>query len=151
MRGANTNIREGDYLKVLTRRDSRRQSASRREWFAAVAIAADRIDPGRPTKIQDVAAPNFTRTQATTDAGVSERQRKAALRLANIPEDEFEGRWRASAGNSDDAGGNGNATAYRQFTKVRSPGSAGGAPRNECTPRPSGSSVVVSEMSRRFP
>jgi len=57
-----------------------------------VAIAADRIDPGRPTKIQDVAAPNFTRTQATTDAGVSERQRKAALRLANIPEDEFEGR-----------------------------------------------------------
>ena len=30
-----------------------------------------------------------TRTQATMDAGLSERQRKTALRVANIPEEEF--------------------------------------------------------------
>jgi len=31
-----------------------------------------------------------TRTQAATDAGMSERQRKEALRVANVPADEFE-------------------------------------------------------------
>jgi hypothetical protein len=31
-----------------------------------------------------------TRTQAATDAGLSERQRKTAPRIASIPEPEFE-------------------------------------------------------------
>lgn len=61
---------------------------------------------GRPKKLGTVADPNFdpaaffenpisilgpiTRKQAATDAGLSERQRKTALRVANIPEREFE-------------------------------------------------------------
>jgi len=32
----------------------------------------------------------FTRTQAATEAGLSERQRKTALQVANVPRDEFE-------------------------------------------------------------
>jgi hypothetical protein len=32
----------------------------------------------------------LSRTQAATDAGLSERQRKTALRVANVPDDEFE-------------------------------------------------------------
>ena len=39
-------------------------------------------------RAQDGAVPS--RTQAATDAGLSERQRKTALRVANIPEQEFE-------------------------------------------------------------
>jgi hypothetical protein len=31
-----------------------------------------------------------SRTQAATDAGMSERQRKTALRVANVPSEEFE-------------------------------------------------------------
>lgn len=34
--------------------------------------------------------PPVTRTQAATDAGLSERQRKTALRVASVPADEFE-------------------------------------------------------------
>lgn len=36
------------------------------------------------------AVPPVTRTQAATDAGLSERQRKTALRIASIPNDEFD-------------------------------------------------------------
>jgi len=36
----------------------------------------------------------FTRTSAANDAGLSERQRKTALRVANIPEQEFEDKRR---------------------------------------------------------
>lgn len=32
----------------------------------------------------------FSRTQAATEAGLSERQRKTALRVANVPEEDFE-------------------------------------------------------------
>ncbi len=39
--------------------------------------------------IQAGAVPNG-RARAATEAGLSERQRKTALRVANIPEDEFE-------------------------------------------------------------
>jgi hypothetical protein len=39
---------------------------------------------------QDGSVPPVTRTQAAADAGLSERQRKTALRVANIPEDQFE-------------------------------------------------------------
>ncbi|HWG75364.1 MAG TPA: hypothetical protein VN660_01050 [Steroidobacteraceae bacterium] len=50
------------------------------------------IEPGngaRDGKRQDGAVPPLTRTQAADDAGLSERQRKTALRLANVPEPEF--------------------------------------------------------------
>ena len=39
---------------------------------------------------QEGAHPPVTRTQAATDAGLSEHQRKSALRVANVPRDEFE-------------------------------------------------------------
>ena len=39
---------------------------------------------------QDGGVPSATRTQAAGDAGLSERQRKTALRVASIPEDQFE-------------------------------------------------------------
>lgn len=45
---------------------------------------------GRPPKTRDGADPSFSRTQAATEAGLSERQRKTALRVANVPEEEFE-------------------------------------------------------------
>lgn len=44
----------------------------------------------RDGKRQDGAAPPLTRTQVAEDAGLSERQRKTALRVASIPEAEFE-------------------------------------------------------------
>jgi hypothetical protein len=34
--------------------------------------------------------PLVTRTNTATEAGLSEHQRKTALRIANVPEDEFE-------------------------------------------------------------
>src|SRR6185312_6967855 len=36
------------------------------------------------------AHPPVTRTQAAADAGLSEHQRKTALRIANVPEPDFE-------------------------------------------------------------
>lgn len=39
---------------------------------------------------QGAAVPAVTRTQAVTDAGLSERQRKNALRIANVPEATFD-------------------------------------------------------------
>ena len=47
------------------------------------------INRGRP-KILDGGVPNLTRTRAAQEAGLSERQRKTALRVAEIPTDEFE-------------------------------------------------------------
>jgi hypothetical protein len=44
---------------------------------------------GRPSKTQEGALPSLTRSQAAEDAGLSEHQRKTALRVANIPLDEF--------------------------------------------------------------
>lgn len=41
---------------------------------------------------RDGTVPPVTRTQIATDAGLSERQRKTALRIANVPEAEFEAR-----------------------------------------------------------
>jgi hypothetical protein len=51
------------------------------------------IEPARGANqnIRDGAGPNvITREQAAADAGLSERQRKTALLVANIPESEFE-------------------------------------------------------------
>ena len=39
---------------------------------------------------QDGAVPKLTRTQAAHDAGLSERQRKTAIRVSRIPDPEFE-------------------------------------------------------------
>lgn len=45
---------------------------------------------GRPSnETQDAAVQRFTRTDVATEAGLSERQRKTALRVASIPEDAF--------------------------------------------------------------
>jgi hypothetical protein len=41
-------------------------------------------------ELQDDAGPKLTRQQAATEAGLSERQQKTAIRLANVPEEEFE-------------------------------------------------------------
>jgi len=51
------------------------------------------IEPGqgaRDGKRQDGDDPPLNRTRAANDAGLSERQRKTALRVANVPADEFE-------------------------------------------------------------
>jgi len=49
------------------------------------------IEPARGANqnIQDGAVPKVTRESAATDAGLSERQRKTALRVANVPESTF--------------------------------------------------------------
>ena len=44
---------------------------------------------GRPKKNRDGSDP-VSRTQAAREAGLSERQQKTAIRVANIPEDEFD-------------------------------------------------------------
>lgn len=53
----------------------------------------NQIEPskgGRPSKTKDGGVPSFTRSDAARDAGMSERQQKTALRIANVPEREFE-------------------------------------------------------------
>ena len=45
---------------------------------------------GANQNIRDGAVPKVTRTSAADDAGLSERQRKTAIRVANVPEQEFE-------------------------------------------------------------
>ena len=49
------------------------------------------VNRGRPSKeIQDAAVPNITRKSAASDAGLSERQRKTAIRVASVPAPTFE-------------------------------------------------------------
>ena len=54
----------------------------------------DEIKPGTPgpapAEIKAGALPQLTRSQAATDAGLSEHQRKTALRVASIPHKVFE-------------------------------------------------------------
>lgn len=45
---------------------------------------------GRPPETKDASDLSLTRKQAATNAGMSERQQKTALRIANVPEREFE-------------------------------------------------------------
>jgi len=45
---------------------------------------------GRPSETKEGALPSLSRTQAAEDAGMSDWQRKTALRVANVPRDEFE-------------------------------------------------------------
>jgi ParB family chromosome partitioning protein len=45
---------------------------------------------GRPALTHTAPDTSLTRTQAATDAGLSKRQKDTALRLASVPEDEFE-------------------------------------------------------------
>ncbi|MBS0366715.1 MAG: hypothetical protein JSR67_12920 [Proteobacteria bacterium] len=45
---------------------------------------------GANQNIRDGAVPKVTRESAATDAGLSERQRKTALRVANVPSEDFE-------------------------------------------------------------
>ena len=47
--------------------------------------------PGERTdKPREGDHPRLTRTQAASEAGMSDHQRKQALRVANVPEDDFE-------------------------------------------------------------
>lgn len=46
--------------------------------------------PGPKTELQDGTVPQLSRTEAAKNAGMSERQRKTALRVANVPEPVFE-------------------------------------------------------------
>jgi len=45
---------------------------------------------GANQNIRGDTSPKVTRTSAARDAGLSDDQRKTALRVANIPEEEFE-------------------------------------------------------------
>jgi len=45
---------------------------------------------GRPTEIRDGAVPNISQTEAARNAGLSERQQKTAVRVANVPANDFE-------------------------------------------------------------
>jgi len=45
---------------------------------------------GSSKKTRVGARPSLSRKQAASDAGMSEHQRKAAIRVANVPEEEFE-------------------------------------------------------------
>jgi len=47
---------------------------------------------GRPTKNAGKHPPEFTRTVAANNAGLSEHQRKTALRVASVPADDFNSR-----------------------------------------------------------
>lgn len=44
---------------------------------------------GRPPKTQDGTVPSLTRTQAAKDAGLSKDQAVTAIRVSNVPEEEF--------------------------------------------------------------
>jgi hypothetical protein len=46
--------------------------------------------PGPKTELEDGTVPQLSRTEAAKNAGMSERQRKTALRVANVPEPVFE-------------------------------------------------------------
>ena len=45
---------------------------------------------GRPSKTHTGTGTSFTRSDAARDAGLSKRQKDTALRVANVPDDEFE-------------------------------------------------------------
>ena len=52
-----------------------------------------KIEPnkgGRPSKTREGDHPSLSRKQAAEDAGLSEHQRKTAIRVATVPEEEFE-------------------------------------------------------------
>jgi len=73
----------------LLRRARRIQARALRragELLAQIESAAGRP----PTEIQEGALLNFGRTEAAREAGLSEHQQKQAIRIANIPETEFE-------------------------------------------------------------
>jgi hypothetical protein len=74
-----------DSLKVMAMRIQAR--ALRRAGLLMRQIAPAH---GANQNIQDGTVPKVTRESAATDAGLSERQRKTALRIANVPADEFE-------------------------------------------------------------
>lgn len=45
---------------------------------------------GRPAENRDGTAPNYSQRQVGHDAGMSERQIKTAVRVANVPDERFE-------------------------------------------------------------
>lgn len=75
--------------------DSMRKMAERIQ-ARAIGRAGEilaQIEPdkgGRPPETREGTRPSLTRTQAAEDAGLSDWQRKTALRVASIDKDEFE-------------------------------------------------------------
>ena len=58
------------------------------ELLDAIPVSHDRGN--QYIRLQDGDDPQPTRTEAATDAGLSERQRKEALRIANVPKEVLE-------------------------------------------------------------
>lgn len=69
----------GELLKQIPRGDA-----------GGANLVQYRRDATDPPGRGQVVHPPITRTQAAAEAGLSERQRKNALRVANVPRDEFE-------------------------------------------------------------
>ena len=81
---------EDDALENLSRRIRARAVRRCGELLKQIGPASshkgERIGDNR----RETALPSVTRTQAARDAGLTEHQSKTALRVANIPEEEFE-------------------------------------------------------------
>lgn len=75
---------EDDELERMATRIRSRAIARAGELLKSIApqVGGDRKSEGRPRPVD--------RTSAARDAGMSERQKKTALRVANIPKEEFE-------------------------------------------------------------
>jgi hypothetical protein len=76
---------DDDELEKMCQRIRSRAIRRCGELLQAIPVAN-----GANQNIQDGAVPKVTRESAATDAGLTERQRKTALRVASVPEDEFE-------------------------------------------------------------
>ena len=73
-----------DSLRLMATRIQARAERRAGELLKQIPRADEATRYGK-----DGTVPPVTRTQAATDAGLSERQRKTALRIASIPEPEF--------------------------------------------------------------
>ncbi len=76
-----------DTLRKMAERIQARAIRRAGELYNQIEVNHDR---GNQYRQKDGAVLLPTRTQAATDAGLSERQRKTALRVANVPQDAFE-------------------------------------------------------------
>jgi hypothetical protein len=74
-----------DSLAVMARRIQARATRRYGELLEQIPRADEATRYGKVA-----AVPPVTRTQMATDAGLSERQRKTALRIANVPEATFD-------------------------------------------------------------
>lgn len=85
-----------DQLEKMARRIRARATRRAGEILKQIEPAQGG-DRGNQHRQRDGSVPLPSRRQAAADAGLSERQQKTAQRLANIPEDDFEGMVEADA------------------------------------------------------